>query len=257
VRSVPLSRYTVPLDGYWKTLINCSDICDRDLDAKVERCKTRPLPSGRISTKSATVVFIIWFLLTILVTRITLGEVAVRSSIPVYAFSAIYPYMKRLIPFPQVVVGAAYGSSVYVGHVAVTQNDPARGAVIPLSFAAVFWIIFFDTCYATQDSAEDRKHGIKSLTVILGSHVRTFLVGIHLIQVTLLAITAVQAGLSPVFWVLGLGVWSYRSLYHVTLLRWDDPRCGGVLFDANVKLMVYVTAIFVIDPLFVKLVIAF
>src|SRR3546814_1671227 len=72
-----------------------NDIVDRDLDAKVERTRSRPLASGAVSLKAAWV----WLLLLCLLGFAVLLQlspyaavVALASLAPV----AAYPFMKRL-----------------------------------------------------------------------------------------------------------------------------------------------------------------
>ncbi|WP_294230802.1 UbiA family prenyltransferase, partial [uncultured Shimia sp.] len=83
-----------------------NDITDRDIDAKVARTRSRPIPSGQVTTKQAAA----WMgiqtlisaaiLLTFNVNAILLG---IASLIPV----AIYPFAKRFTWWPQVFLGLA------------------------------------------------------------------------------------------------------------------------------------------------------
>ncbi len=89
---------------------------------------------------------------TLALTRMLMGEAGVTAFIPIWALSAIYPFMKRLIPFPQVVLGGVIGGAVIPGWVAVTHDLEGLGASIPLILATAAWVVYFDVFYATQVS---------------------------------------------------------------------------------------------------------
>src|SRR5216683_1676043 len=96
-----------------------NDIVDRKVDARVERTRGRPLPSGEVTLRNA----LVWMVLQSLVGVAILfkfnkfaGGVALASLLLV----AIYPTMKRLTSWPQVVLGLAFNWGALVGYAAVT-----------------------------------------------------------------------------------------------------------------------------------------
>ena len=96
-----------------------NDIVDRKVDARVERTRGRPLPSGEVKLREA----LVWMVLQSLVGVAILfkfnkfaGGVALASLVLV----AIYPTMKRLTSWPQVVLGLAFNWGALVGYAAVT-----------------------------------------------------------------------------------------------------------------------------------------
>lgn len=129
-----------------------SDICDRNLDANVERCKNRPLPSGMISLAEAIVAFLAWIPITVAITYLTLDEVGLITMSPIWGLSMIYPFMKRLIHFPQVILGVIIGSAVFPGWAAVTNDLRNLDQALPLFGATMSWVVYFDVFYATQVS---------------------------------------------------------------------------------------------------------
>src|SRR5689334_1367812 len=97
-----------------------NDIVDRDLDAQVERTRSRPLPSGAVSLRAA------WTWLAVLL-AIGLG-VWLAMPLPAKLWSlatlpvvAAYPFMKRITWWPQAFLGIVFGSGAVVGFVA---GDP-------------------------------------------------------------------------------------------------------------------------------------
>src|SRR5512140_3375005 len=81
-----------------------NDITDRDLDAKVERTRSRPLPSGRLTVQQA-LTFLVGLALVGLVVLLQFNRFAVGTGIASLLVVAIYPFMKRVTWWPQVFLG--------------------------------------------------------------------------------------------------------------------------------------------------------
>lgn len=228
---------------------SASDIVDRNLDLHVERCKVRPIPAGLISTLNAILAFLAWIPIALGITYMTLGPAATLGFIPVWVLSTIYPFMKRVIPFPQVVLGAIIGGAVFPGWAGVTGEIGMESILkaMPLFAATATWVVYFDVFYATQDRADDAKIGVKSLAVLLGRDVWIFLSALGLLQVVFFAFTAMVANLSLIFWVLGLGVWTLSIPRHIWALDLENRTSGGKIFKANIKLGLYLTGVMLLE----------
>jgi 4-hydroxybenzoate polyprenyltransferase len=161
-----------------------NDIVDRDLDASVTRTRSRPLPSGAVTTWAAWV----WLVLLSLIGLIVLVQltpfaaaVAVVSLAPV----AAYPFMKRITWWPQAWLGIVFSWGALVGWTAVTGRfDPALGLLYAGSIA---WVIGYDTIYALQDVEDDALIGVRSSARRMGARVRE---GVALFYTTALALWA-------------------------------------------------------------------
>lgn len=146
-----------------------NDIVDRDLDAKVERTRLRPLASNRVSLRAAWTLLVALSLIG-LVVLLQLGRtaqiVALASLLPV----AFYPFMKRITWWPQAWLGLVFSWAALVGWPAVT------GAIAPAALllyaGSVCWVIGYDTIYALQDREDDALVGVKSSALALGGRVR-------------------------------------------------------------------------------------
>lgn len=142
-----------------------NDMADRHLDRQVERTKSRPLASGRLSLGLAVAV-----LCMLLVAAgglvLLLNRTAILLSPIALLLATVYPFAKRFFPLPQVVLGMAFGWGTVMAWAA------ARDALEPqawLLFAGtVAWAIAYDTIYALQDQADDRRIGIKSSVILFG-----------------------------------------------------------------------------------------
>jgi 4-hydroxybenzoate polyprenyltransferase len=88
-----------------------NDITDRDLDAKVERTRSRPIPAGQVSVTQA-LTFLVAQALIGLVVLLQFNRFAVFTGIASLLIVAIYPFMKRITWWPQVVLGLAFSCSM-------------------------------------------------------------------------------------------------------------------------------------------------
>ena len=146
-----------------------NDIVDRDLDAQVERTRTRPLVSGAVSLKAAWV----WLVSLCLIGLIVLIQlpllaqiIALASLLPV----AAYPFMKRITWWPQAWLGIVFSWAALVGWTAVTNEN--RLPMILLYAGSIAWVIGYDTIYAMQDREDDALIGVRSSALRMGTHVR-------------------------------------------------------------------------------------
>ena len=142
-----------------------NDIVDRDLDAKVERTRLRPLASRRVSPRSAWALIVLLCLIGLVVLlqlKLTAALLALASLVPV----AAYPFMKRLTWWPQAWLGLVFSWGALVGWPAVTGSL----ALTPLLlwFGSIAWVVGYDTLYAIQDKEDDALVGVKSSARRLG-----------------------------------------------------------------------------------------
>src|ERR1700754_4193879 len=84
-----------------------NDITDRDLDALVERTRSRPIPAGQVSVPRA-VAFLVLQALTGLVVLLQFNRFAIATGVASVLIVAIYPFMKRITWWPQTVLGLAF-----------------------------------------------------------------------------------------------------------------------------------------------------
>lgn len=205
-----------------------------------------------ITYEEAVAAFIGWIPIMLGTTYYTLGTPGVVTFLPVWVLSLIYPFMKRVIPFPQVILGAIIGAAVFPGWAAVTNNLEGLGGGLPLFAATMTWVIYFDVFYATQDHQDDRKIGVKSIAVLLGDQTWILLAFLGIFQVVFFAVTALKANMSYIWWVLGLGVWALNIPWHILSLDMNDRRSGAKIFKANIMLGLYMTCIALVELLIAR-----
>jgi 4-hydroxybenzoate polyprenyltransferase len=143
-----------------------NDIIDRDLDAKVERTRLRPLASGRVSLHSAAILIGLLCLVGILV-LLQLNWAAATVALCSVAPVALYPLMKRITWWPQAWLGIVFSWGALVGWPAVTGS--VTWTTFLLWFGSIAWVVGYDTLYAIQDIEDDALVGVKSSARRLGA----------------------------------------------------------------------------------------
>jgi len=157
-----------------------NDIIDREIDAKVARTKNRPLASGRLSLKEAFIFLAILLLIGLFI----ISQLNIFSIIAGFIFFipvVIYPFMKRYIPWPQVVLGFTFNAGAIIGWTAVTGRieEPA----VLLYIGSLFWTIGYDTIYAHQDKKYDEQIGVKSTAVAMRDNTKIFVTLFYLLTI--------------------------------------------------------------------------
>lgn len=145
-----------------------NDLADQSFDRQVARTKTRPLASGEVSRRQA--VLLLSLLLVGAVSLLFFLRPIVTWLAPIaFLLAALYPYSKRWIHIPQAMLGIAFGWGTVMAWAAVRGQLDAP--VWCLFGATVAWALAYDTIYAIQDQEDDRRIGVKSAALYLGTSV--------------------------------------------------------------------------------------
>lgn len=206
-----------------------NDIADRDLDAQVERTRLRPLPSGQVRPRHAAVFLVLQALVGLAVLLQFNADavlVGVCSLVPV----AVYPFMKRVMPLPQAVLGLAFAWGALMGWVAVFDRLDAPALLL---YAGAFsWVIGYDTIYAVQDIEDDEIAGIRSSARLFGARVRLAVGICYALSAVLVALAAREAG-AGLLGSLGVAAFAGHLGWQVITLRERDGRGALALFRSN------------------------
>jgi 4-hydroxybenzoate polyprenyl transferase len=160
-----------------------NDITDRDLDALVERTRSRPIPAGQVSVPQAAV-FLVAQALIGLAVLLQFNRFAVATGIASLLIVAVYPFMKRITWWPQIVLGLAFSWGALMGF-AVTFGRIDAPAVL-LYAGSIAWVIGYDTIYAHQDAEDDALIGIKSTALLFGARTHQALLVFYALAVVLI-----------------------------------------------------------------------
>ena len=206
-----------------------NDLVDRDIDAKVERTRNRPVASGQIKPKQA-VAFIVACSLVSFGILIQLGTLAIVLGVVSLALVAAYPFMKRITWWPQAWLGITFNWGFPMAVASV--NHEVSWAAVVFYIGLVFWTLGYDTIYAIQDLEDDAMVGIKSSTRRLGAHVATGVSIFYGLAVILTGLAGRMAGFPPLFFG-GLLLVTLHLFSQVARLRLDDGPRALRLFKAN------------------------
>lgn len=142
-----------------------NDIADRDFDYQVARTAQRPLTSGQMTIKEALALLAILCLIALCL-ALMLNWQSFALAVLAAVIASIYPFTKRFIYYPQVILGMAYAMGVPIAYTASIARFTPDGALLYL--IAVLWPLMYDTAYALTDYEDDLKAGIKSTAVLFG-----------------------------------------------------------------------------------------
>jgi 4-hydroxybenzoate polyprenyltransferase len=225
-----------------------NDILDRDIDAKVERTRLRPLPSGAVSLKAA------WAWLTaqcliglfVLLTLPRFAQIVALIAVPLVA---LYPLMKRITWWPQAWLGIVFSWGALVAGAAVSQQHGVPLEAIALYAGCIAWTIAYDTVYALQDREDDALVGVRSTARLFADKWRTWTSVFYVLAVAFWTTAAAVAG-SGVIVAAALSLIGVALIWP-TLQHIDDARPETALaaFKRNAMIGAAVLLAFALEPI--------
>jgi len=153
-----------------------NDMADKDIDPLVTRTRNRPLANGRLGMIQA-------YRLATGLACIALG---LLLSLPMYCWpyalpaallTVIYPFCKRWIQCPQLILGLAFSSAIPMVYSAICHTVPSQAWL--LCILSTLWPIIYDTQYALVDKADDQRIGVRSTAIWFGDNVCWILAGLQ------------------------------------------------------------------------------
>ncbi len=226
-----------------------NDILDRDIDAKVERTRLRPLPSGAVSLKSAW----IWLLaqcfigLLVLLALPHLAQIVALIAVPLVA---LYPLMKRITWWPQAWLGVVFSWGALVGGAAVAyEPDGIANETLALYAGCILWTIAYDTIYALQDREDDALVGVRSTARLFADKWRTWTSVFYVAAIALWTIAGAVAG-AGIIVAVAMSVIGAALIWPM-LQSVDDrsPETALRAFKRNALIGATVLAAFSLEPI--------
>ena len=206
-----------------------NDIVDRDLDARVERTRSRPIPSGQVNVAAAAA-FLLLQALVGLAVLLQFNRFTIAVGLASLAVVAVYPFMKRLTYWPQIVLGLAFSWGALMGWpAAFGRLDPPA---LWLYAGAICWVIGYDTIYAHQDREDDALIGIKSTALLFQERTKPMLGAFYALAVLLIGVAGWQAG-GGIAFLLGLIAFAAHLGWQIRRLAIDDPVNCLRVFKSN------------------------
>ena len=206
-----------------------NDITDRHLDAQVERTRSRPIPAGQVSVVQAAA-FLVMQALVGLAVLLQFNRFAIAMGIASLLIVAVYPFMKRITYWPQIVLGLAFSWGALMGF-AVEFGRIGLPALI-LYAGSISWVIGYDTIYAHQDTEDDALVGIKSTALLFGERTRPMLSAFYAMAVVLIGFALWFADATWPAW-LGLAAFTAHLVSQVVRIDIHDSALCLRLFKSN------------------------
>ena len=139
-----------------------NDIVDRDFDKKVNRTKTRPIASGKISIQQS-IVYVIALCVLALIILIQFNNLTIILGFGSMFLAFSYPFMKRITYWPQLFLGLTFNWGIIMAWCAM--GFQLSYDIILLYISAIFWTLGYDTIYGAQDMSDDEIIGLKSTSI--------------------------------------------------------------------------------------------
>lgn len=223
-----------------------NDIVDRHIDAQVARTRSRPIPSGQVSVAGATVFLLLQAGIGLAV-LLQFNLFAIGTGIASLLVVAIYPFMKRITYWPQIVLGLAFSWGALMGWAAAFGS---LGLPPLLLYAgSIAWVIAYDTIYAHQDREDDAFLGLKSTALLFGTRTKLALAIFFSAAVILIGLAGWTAGAGLIF-ATGLAGFATQLAWQVWRIDIDDPDLCLALFKSNRDAGLILFAALVLDSIF-------
>ena len=206
-----------------------NDITDRDLDARVERTRSRPIPAGQVSVPQAAAFLVAQALIGLMV-LLQFNRFAVMTGIASLIIVAVYPFMKRITWWPQIVLGLAFSWGALMGFAVILGRIDLTALV--LYAGSIAWVIGYDTIYAHQDAEDDALIGIKSTALLFGARTHRALGIFYGLAVVLIGAALALAGARWPAWI-GLAAFAVHLIWQIRRLEISDPALCLRLFKSN------------------------
>jgi 4-hydroxybenzoate polyprenyltransferase len=227
-----------------------NDIVDRDLDRSVERTRSRPIPSGQVRVRQAAA-FLVGQAVIGLAVLLSFNGFTIALGIASLAIVAVYPFMKRITYWPQIVLGLAFSWGALMGWAAAFGRLDTPPVL--LYAGSIAWVIGYDTIYAHQDRDDDSLIGIKSTALLFGERTKWMLGLFYTLAVLLIGAAGLTAGAGPLFAVFLLAFAAHLG-WQIGRLDIHDPDRCLALFKSNRDAGLVLFAGFLLDAAFGRLV---
>ena len=222
-----------------------NDLVDEDIDAQVERTRSRPIPAGQV-TRTQAKIFLVLQALTGLLVLLQFNTFAIGLGIVSLIPVAVYPFMKRVTNWPQFFLGLAFSWGALMGWAAAFGH--LSWAPVVLYIGGICWTIGYDTIYAHQDKEDDAIVGVRSTARLFGLWTKPAILALYAAATLLFGLAATLADAGPAAFA-GIALGALHLLWQAIVLDIDDPDQCLKLFRSNTTYGWILFGGFVLDAL--------
>jgi 4-hydroxybenzoate polyprenyltransferase len=187
------------------------------------------LPAGQVTVTQAFAFLVLQALIGLAV-LLQFNGFAILTGIASLVIVAVYPFMKRITWWPQVVLGLAFSWGALMGF-AVTLGRIDLTALV-LYAGSIAWVIGYDTIYAHQDAEDDALIGIKSTARLFGARTHHALWIFYSLATVLIGLALALGGARWPAWI-GLVAFAAHLVWQIRRLDIADPALCLRVFKSN------------------------
>ncbi|GAM29033.1 hypothetical protein SAMD00019534_122090 [Acytostelium subglobosum LB1] len=207
-----------------------NDMADYKFDRMVERTRSRPLASMKLTHKKALALLAFQLGVSFCV-LLTFNPYTILLSLASVPIVIVYPFMKRFTYYPQLVLGFAFNWGALVGYSAV-QGYCDWSICLPLYVAGIAWTLVYDTIYAHMDKKDDVKIGVKSTAQAFGENSRVILSAFSALTIGALNMAGMAASMPWIYYV-GTTIGALHLAWQMKTVDFHDPRSCLRMFISN------------------------
>ncbi len=196
-----------------------NDFADRHIDKDVRRTAARPLTTGELGIFQALILFGLLLSVAFYIV-IQLPLQCFYFALLGLLITIIYPFCKRWIQAPQLVLSLAFSVSIPMAYAA--SETSLNNNVIFLLIINMLWVVAYDTMYAMSDREDDVKLGVKSTAILFGQADR-IIIGLLQLSMHLLWIPIGLSMRHVHLFYLGWGLGAIVLLYQQFLIHHRNP----------------------------------
>ena len=207
-----------------------NDIVDKNFDKKVERTKNRPIASGKISVKLATIYSFLLCGLAFLV-LINFNKFTILMALLSMPLAFTYPLMKRFTYWPQLFLGITFNYGLVLAWISI--NNSINLVPIIFYFGAIFWTLGYDTIYGYQDIKDDEIIGVKSTSIKFKNNPKKFISLCYIFFFLSLILVGFLMNFKISFYISLIITFFHLGFYQIKNLEVSNPNMCLIKFKSN------------------------
>ena len=223
-------------------------VLDARIDAKMKRTRHRPLPTGQLSEKQASVFAVLLGVLSMLILALAVNPLtALMTFLSLIGYAFVYTvYLKRATPQNIVIGGAAGAAPPVLGWMAVTNTiDPNALLLFLIIFTWTpphFWAL----AIARKD--DYAKVNIPMMPVVYGVKFTRLQILLYTILLFIVGLLPYLTGMSGLFYLFGAVMLGGGFLYYaIAMMIRDKPELPMQTFAYSVNYLVALFAFLLVD----------
>ena len=217
---------------------------DKDIDPKMKRTSTRPIPSGRMAASNVLIYGFVVSCVSVIYGYFALNAIAAFFiAVGIFSYVIIYTvWLKRRNPSNIVIGGIAGSAAAWAGWTAATGSMDLLGFLV--GFLVFVWTPSHFWCLAMKIKDEYEQAGIPMLPVVIGMQKTSkFILGNTIILVPYsLILSFIPDGMGVVYTVIAILSGVLMLVYHYKLTKNPTSEFAWKAYKVTAP---YLTIIFV------------